>query len=826
MIGFYKLLIFNFMKKHTKYLSVKILLFFTLITSSLFHSQAQYIDGPDIDGDLVFFIDSATHNENAYIDFVIRVDSGKWQTDIYSFAVRHNRSVHKTTLNSVTGNENNFTLDISVEIPGDEWGFFYMTGDYTINMTRNNNHLNGNFTGSVEGKVSSTDPLIPYDKSGPVLGEYYTSKLPSEVKDWNPITPGEHPRLFFRTEDLPALRTKSQTAEGQVIMNKLENMLTNLPYSLWDGAGYGFLYQMTENTDYADSAKKCVEMAFNGTPDKDSRYAWVGSASSEFGALRAGPSLAAIAMAYDLCYDAWPTNFREDVAYKIAHYKGSPDDENTWLEDMAFDPRHQPGSNHWGAIVGGAGIAVLSVINDPGTNYDTLSLYLKNIRRSALRNLLQGFGDGGYFAEHSGPSHVSSNTAFVPYLQAEYYAGGKDFLSPRPNARWITLRWAYELISTSTGAQYPIRHSSSYGTKNYEEDDLSHGGQFAQGMGTLTDSQKLAMTWVYDSVVKPNGSEEHIYGIGTYPHRAMFALVNWPLGQTNLNPEGIIPRIMRDSIYGYYAFRKQWKDTNDIIITALADFNKRWGNGGKDGADETMMFWGYGLQGFAPATFFMERTLYYEPHENGSGVVSNIPVTEGIETRPIAGAEISSFAVDFYDDLTGAKALVVAVGPKADGNTGYERSGGNQGAFTELTSVTTDNYTYQVMTLQTDTVPNIISVDDTVVVNKRSVYFDGLKLVMGTKEVTVQNSENLYQDILSDIELYPNPVTDILTINTNQENVISIDFINSAGQIVETKYISGETLITLNTSRWRKGFYYARFTTDKGLISSLKFIKE
>ena len=47
----------------------------------------------------------------------------------------------------------------------------------------------------------------------------------AQVKDFEPPNSGEHPRLLFRRCDLPALRKKSQTAEGKAILKRLRFLL-------------------------------------------------------------------------------------------------------------------------------------------------------------------------------------------------------------------------------------------------------------------------------------------------------------------------------------------------------------------------------------------------------------------------------------------------------------------------------------------------------------------------------------------------------------------------------------------------------------------------
>src|SRR3954468_506923 len=48
---------------------------------------------------------------------------------------------------------------------------------------------------------------------------------PSPVAGFVAPAPGEHPRLFFRKSDLPEIRRRAQTPEGQAIVKRLRVLL-------------------------------------------------------------------------------------------------------------------------------------------------------------------------------------------------------------------------------------------------------------------------------------------------------------------------------------------------------------------------------------------------------------------------------------------------------------------------------------------------------------------------------------------------------------------------------------------------------------------------
>lgn len=188
------------------------------------------------------------------------------------------------------------------------------------------------------------------------------------MANYVPVAPGEHPRLIFRKTEVGTLRKRAATPEGRIIMSRLRQILlgpltadflrihpepgvnademlapflqqTNGPFTVWHATGWAFLYQMTGDTRYADRAAQFARRAMSGETNPDNRYTWPGN-----GQLRAGPTLSAIALAYDMAYDGWDAATRREIADGIIR--------NPFLAQIANALRHCPGCNHWGAHTG------------------------------------------------------------------------------------------------------------------------------------------------------------------------------------------------------------------------------------------------------------------------------------------------------------------------------------------------------------------------------------------------------------------------------------------------------------------------------------------
>jgi len=419
-----------------------------------------------------------------------------------------------------------------------------------------------------------------------------TGPWPVEVKGHLPVGAGEHPRLLFRASDIQKMRERAKTPEGQAIIRRLRAQLNGsdgetLPskfverggrapsdsdrsldyYTFSHAAGFGLLYRITGDAKYAGLGKQCMEKAFEGIMDRDVRYSF----RKPSGALRAGPVLGWTAVGYDLCYDGWDETFRRKAAAELQDYS-----EGSWcsIEELTRGERQHPGSNHWGMQVGGAALALLAIVGDPGVEMGKIGPLLAQSQRAALINMTQGFGSGGFFAEGDGTGSMASHISFLPALQAWRTAAGKDFYTPRPNARWMALKWFF---LTALGgdpenlrASFPER--GAYPHNIWSRQGLSGGGYFSIGFGLATDEERSAILWFYERAGVKDFDVKCGFGLdapGPYPHHSVLAYVNWPIGMKPKDPDEVLPHVFLDDRWGFYAWRNRWQDEGDVIISIL-----------------------------------------------------------------------------------------------------------------------------------------------------------------------------------------------------------------------------------------------------------------
>lgn len=558
-----------------------------------------------------------------------------------------------------------------------------------------------------------------------LAGEGADVPWPAEVDGFMPPEAGEHPRLLFRRADLPALRERAKTPEGQAILKRLraqlnggdgrsmpteyqtsqkayENRRKELPlgaYTLWHGMGYGLLYQLTGDDLYADLGRKAVEKAMAGQRDVDDRYAFVNPG----GFLRAGPSVGAIAMAYDLCYDGWDDAFRRKVAKALQNYDGGHTRRDgggqQTMARLALDPKfsNQPGSNHFGMQVGGAALAMLAIRQDPGTDTELVDKYLAGIQKHTLRNFTRGFGDHGWFAEGDGTGVMSSHIVMLQALQAWRVAGGRDFTTPVPNARYPVLKFVLLTIPKNHRPDFPKR--GAYPHNVWSREGLSGPGTFNGGFGVVNEAEKPALLWLYNRVSKRLDDEAGgpFETACRYPYRTVAAFVNWPLEMDEANPIESVRPYLWDRTWGFFAFRDRWQDENDILITCQPQPTRGWHRANKEVAD--VWIWAQGRK--EKWGQLRGEVKHFYGAADGSGTVTVADTALGVD----------------FSGASGARAMLVMTGPGAPGSNTVELAG--------------RRFTFKFITDKSPTPLPRVS-NGTIVVGRQTVQYADGRIAFGT----------------------------------------------------------------------------------------------
>jgi len=192
-----------------------------------------------------------------------------------------------------------------------------------------------------------------------------------------------------------------------------------------------------------------------------------------------------------------------------------------------------------------------------------------------------------------------------------------------------------------------------YASETFERDGMSSGGDFSQGFGICPEEHKPAVLWFYNHVIEPG--PEKTYDATVYPHRAVYAFVNWPVGMQERNPGEVLPHGLVSRRSHYHVFRDRWQDADDLIVVLSQNAGFSMGQGKR-----------LGCGGGFPSSFV---TTYAHEDQDGATVITAGPA------KPDPNQTCKSIAVDF-SRLSGAVALIAEVAltgePTGSGGPGTE----------------------------------------------------------------------------------------------------------------------------------------------------------
>ena len=493
-----------------------------------------------------------------------------------------------------------------------------------------------------------------------------------------PVDATEHPRLLFRRSDLPALRAKAATPEGRALLQRLrfllngrdgETMTTHFnpattlvpganfdapdgTYTIGHAAGYGLLYQLSGDPKFAEFGRECFERALAGARDRDARYSY----RQPGGALRAGPTLGWMAVGYDLCYEGWDATTRERLGRALFEYREVV--EGARAEKSVIDlpslvrGTMPPYSNHFSMQVGGAALVLLAVDREPWVDQGRLDPLLEASAFSMVRNLDEGFGDGGFFAEGVGTGSMASQIVFLSALQGWCHAAGRDFINgPRSNARMLTMKWHYQTVYREGRPDFwPVR--GGYPHNVWSRAGMSGAAYFAVGMASVPAEERAALAWCYQRFLASgdaaNGAPFDTASV--YPQFAVSAFVNWPVGEPLVRGNPGLPHVYRDTAAGFFCWRERWQDGDDTVITVLTNEVRGYMGAKPD-----------------PGLMVNSRGRHFVWGKIAPGMIRHWAMSARGQTSSLTLGDGTGFAVDF-SRASGAAVMLVTTG-RAEGQT-------------------------------------------------------------------------------------------------------------------------------------------------------------
>ncbi len=617
-----------------------------LITGSNRENQ-QKIELEKLSGEVSLNLKNALwkdwQGETVYQNITIDLDCdrGRCQSTAWGYAPSFHQDLDHLGTVEVLETENIWRLKVQLAVQSSPWTpEETATANYLIELMP----LEGKLIGSYAGDFNRVSVR------GAVTGIVNPPSVQA-IPNHQPLRKGEHPRLIFRQEEIPAIRAKSQTELGQQIMQRLSEALEGEIY--YEGiapnggshaAGHCFLALLNDRPEAAAKAWEIVENSLNHP----------GARLLEKSTLTQG-----IALAYDLCYQYWDENQIQKLT--------------TWLETETTkllngdSPQRGWNGNPWSnwnaRARGAAGLAALATLGESSAS----SKQVEIARRNVQRYLHTALGDRGFGTEGDLYTRESLN-AIIPFVHAYQKVLGQDLSSNSPLV-WVIPHYLNRLVKQGQEVSVPA----------YGRHRLAPTGDLLVLSWQITPKQLLpAALWVFDEYFTTSGDGS--FGIDKHqPHLAIYALTGYPEGVTAENPARLIPRVQADSVRGFVTFRNQWRDENDFVSSIYLKRNplgaswsypdvgsfriwglgERWAISGPDlpqPENENVLM-------LSQAAFWESaEPIFGRANANGSGIITfkTNNVFKPDSEPPLGITDFRSFAVD-YSGVAGVPGLFVVV---------------------------------------------------------------------------------------------------------------------------------------------------------------------
>ncbi|MCC5828046.1 MAG: hypothetical protein JJU36_01235 [Phycisphaeraceae bacterium] len=190
-------------------------------------------------------------------------------------------------------------------------------------------------------------------------------------------------------------------------------------------------------------------------------------------------------------------------------------------------------------------------------------------QRGMIRHLHASAGDRGFYIEGEGYLRFTMTVGMLPFLHAQRIALGQVFTEASGQVWLLTLPL---ITGIGPGGERPAYGPAGWGNINQQEE---RSGAFAMGLSNVPAEYLPAARWWFDRVFGVEG------GNGTFnihlPDQAGYALMNYPFDVQPKNPGQVLPRAVHDRHHGYFAFRKEWGQTeqghaspNDLLAVFYA----------------------------------------------------------------------------------------------------------------------------------------------------------------------------------------------------------------------------------------------------------------
>ena len=370
----------------------------------------------------------------------------------------------------------------------------------------------------------------------------------------------EHPRVLVDKADVAKIRARVQQEPYASMVKAMQKQLEAAPEAaksvLYDDRAVDLaaLFVLTGDRKYAADAEKIVLEMVN-----DKTF-WNNLGSK--GLTRAAGALRA-ALAFDLCYEAWPESTRTLVSQKLrlaadGMMKSMGQGANTGT------------ANNWQAVrYGGAGIAFLAS-DEPGGDQGAKAAYGK-LKQHLAANLgdngwnPEGIGYTQYPWQFTGPFGIAAQRAGIGDLRKEMKKAALTF--------WTTY---VGTVNIPTPGGFGLRADLSDDHPSWAAD-----GTTGLAFWYAPQEHQPAIKWMYDYLCGANGDKSW----GTASAGGLYSILYYPADLAAKNPAEVdgLGLNFTDKSHGIAIFRNAYRDENDIV--ALVNGHSRQPQGCHGGPD-------------------------------------------------------------------------------------------------------------------------------------------------------------------------------------------------------------------------------------------------
>ena len=387
---------------------------------------------------------------------------------------------------------------------------------------------------------------------------------PAILKDVKAQLGQEPYKTFYKVYEQNTLKLEEKTD------NEIENVY-DIAYL---SARQAFLYQMTNEKDYAEKSWKNINIIL----EDDEIF----TNPISRGLTRA-TLLQQASLAYDFAYEGWDETKKKkinDLLYKVMF---------TTNANMGYSANYSIASNWMGVRYGS--VVLTSQIWDNTETTDRsphLPILWDSFRR--LRNHLDAnLYENGWNGESMGYHNYDWSFVGPAIIALQNNSSSNAFELENYAPKAINSLWG---LSTSTIA---IPTNNMLGVKaDLSDDNLNSSliSTLAIGMRIYPEEQLPAIKWMHDYLFDPEIHYDSRGGL-------MYSMINYPDTIKAVNPSELGWLNYHDPEQGVVIFRNRFKDENDIVSTYTATSKRVQGHKGPD--TNTFRLIGLGVPWFVGA---------------------------------------------------------------------------------------------------------------------------------------------------------------------------------------------------------------------------------